>query len=148
MSFNRIQVYGFLGRDPELRYTPSGAAVCNFSIASTEKAGDREFTVWFKVQAWSKLAELCNEYLAKGKPVIVYGALRQEEYTDREGTQRTNLLINASEIHFVSGGSRSDSSDSQSEDNTASKAATAAQAPAGKKGSGKKVEEDDSEIPF
>src|SRR5215470_9000323 len=106
MSFNKITIVGYLGRDPELRYTPQGKAVCNMSIATTEKRKDTsgqtdEHTIWFRVTAWGRQAELAAEYLAKGKQVYVEGRLRREEYTDREGVQRTSLEVNASDIQFL-----------------------------------------------
>ncbi|MGE0101010.1 MAG: single-stranded DNA-binding protein [Blastocatellales bacterium] len=106
-SFNKIIIVGYLGRDPEMRYTPQGTAVCNFSIATTEKrrdkAGDnQDVTTWFRVNAWNKLAELANQYLSKGKQVYVEGRLRQDEYTDRDGNRRQTLEVTATEIHFLS----------------------------------------------
>jgi single-strand DNA-binding protein len=93
MSFNKITIVGYLGRDPELRYTPQGTALCKMSIATTEKrknvAGEtEEHTTWFRVTAWGRQAELANEYLAKGRQVYVEGRFRLEEYTDREGQKR------------------------------------------------------------
>jgi single-strand DNA-binding protein len=106
MSFNKITIVGYLGRDPELRYTPQGTAVCNMSIATTEKRRDassetEEHTIWFRVTAWGRQAELAAEYLAKGRQVYVEGRLRREEYTDREGVQRVSLEVNASDIQFL-----------------------------------------------
>jgi single-strand DNA-binding protein len=114
MSFNKITIVGYLGRDPELRYTPQGTAVCNMSIATTEKRRDasgetEEHTIWFRVTAWGRQAELAAEYLAKGRQVYVEGRLRREEYTDREGIQRTSLEVNASDIQFL--GQRADTAD-------------------------------------
>jgi single-strand DNA-binding protein len=106
MSFNKITIVGYLGRDPELRYTPQGTAVCNFSVATTEKRRNargqtEEHTIWFRVTAWGRQAEVANEYLAKGRQVYVEGRLRLEEYTDREGNPRTSAEVNASDIHFL-----------------------------------------------
>jgi single-strand DNA-binding protein len=106
MSFNKITIVGYLGRDPELRYTPQGTAVCNFSVATTEKRRNargetEEHTLWFRVAAWGRQAEVANEYLAKGRQVYVEGRLRVEEYTDRDGNPRTSLEVNASDIHFL-----------------------------------------------
>src|SRR5215470_9430166 len=106
MSFNKITIVGYLGRDPELRYTPQGTAVCNFSVATTEKRRNargetEEHTTWFRVAAWGRQAEVANEYLAKGRQVYVEGRLRLEEYTDREGNPRTSAEVNASDIHFL-----------------------------------------------
>lgn len=121
MSFNKIIVIGNLGRDPELRYTPQGNAVCDFSVATSEKRRDKagemqEQTIWFRVTTWGKQAEIASKYLTKGKPVYVEGRLRTSEWTDRDGKNRFGLEINASDLHFISGG-QSDhlSSDSSSE---------------------------------
>lgn len=105
-SFNKITIVGYLGRDPELRYTPQGTAVCNFSVATTEKRKDRagemqEVTTWFRISVWGRQAELANQYLAKGRQVYVEGRLRQEEYTDREGNRRTALEVSATDLQFL-----------------------------------------------
>ena len=118
MSFNKITIVGYLGRDPELRYTPQGTAVCNFSVATTEKRKNargeqEEHTIWFRIAAWGRQAELVAEYLVKGKQVYVEGRLRREEYTDREGIQRTSLEVNASDIHFL--GQRGDATNGAAE---------------------------------
>jgi single-strand DNA-binding protein len=110
-SFNRIMIVGYLGRDPEIRYTPQGQAVCNFSIATTERRKDntgelQDLTTWFKITVWGRQAEVANQYLSKGKQVYVEGRLRQTEYTDREGMKRTTLEVNATDVQFL--GSRGD----------------------------------------
>ncbi len=106
-SFNKIMIVGYLGRDPEIRYTPQGTAVCNFSIATTEKRKDKtgemqDSTTWFRVTLWGRQAEVANQYLSKGKQVYVEGRLRMEEYTDRDGNRRSALEVNASDIQFLS----------------------------------------------
>jgi len=106
MSFNKITIVGYLGRDPELRYTPQGTAVCKLSVATTERrrgsSGEsEEYTTWFRVTVWGRQAELANEYLSKGRQVYVEGRLRMEEYTDREGAQRISLEVNATDIQFL-----------------------------------------------
>jgi len=111
-SFNKITIVGYLGRDPELRYTPQGTAVCNTSVATTERrknvTGEYEdHTTWFRVTLWNRQAELANEYLAKGRQVYIEGRLRQEEYTDREGNRRVSLEVTATEMQFL--GRREDS---------------------------------------
>jgi single-strand DNA-binding protein len=110
-SFNKIVIVGYLGRDPEIRYTAQGTAVCNFTIATTEKRKDRageaqDVTTWFRVAAWGRQAEVANQYLTKGKQVYVEGRLRQEEYTDRDGVRRQTLEVTATDIQFL--GSRTD----------------------------------------
>ena len=88
-SFNKITIVGYLGRDPVLRYTPTGQAVCDFSVATTEKRGGNaggdapEITTWFRITLWGKQAETANQYLSKGKQVYVEGRLRQNEYATR-----------------------------------------------------------------
>ncbi len=106
MSFNKITIVGYLGQDPTLRYTPQGTAVCNFSVATTEKRKNgrgevEEHTIWFRITAWGRQAEVAAEYLAKGRQVYVEGRLRLEQYTDREGNPRTSPEVNASDIHFL-----------------------------------------------
>lgn len=106
-SFNQISICGYLGRDPELRHTPQGLAVANFSIASTEKRKEgsesQEITTWFRVTLWGKQAEVAAEYLRKGSHVYVTGSVRLNEYTDREGTARVSLEVNASAFHMLGG---------------------------------------------
>lgn len=105
-SFNKIFIVGYLGADPQIRYTPQGQAVCNFSIATTERKKDntgefQDLTTWFKITLWGRQAEVANQYLSKGKQVYVEGRLRQTEYTDREGMKRTTLEVNATDIQFL-----------------------------------------------
>ena len=106
MSFNKITIVGFLGRDPELRYTPQGTAVCKMSVATTERSktaiGETDDdTTWFRVTVWGRQAELANEYLGKGRQVYVEGRLRLEEYADREGNQRISPEVTATDIQFL-----------------------------------------------
>lgn len=101
-SFNKIIIVGYLGRDPESRFTGQGTQVCSFSIATTEKKGQDEVTTWFRVTAWGKLAELCQQYLAKGKQVYIEGRVRLDGYTDKEGNQRQSLEVTASDVRFLS----------------------------------------------
>jgi single-strand DNA-binding protein len=105
-SFNKITIVGYLGRDPELRYTPQGTPVCNFSIATTERRKDKsgefqDLTTWFKVTFWGRQAEVASQYLTKGKQVYVEGRLTQSEWQDREGSTRTTLEVNGSDLQFI-----------------------------------------------
>jgi single-strand DNA-binding protein len=106
-SFNKITIVGYLGRDPELRYTPQGVAVCNISVATTERRKDprtgepQDQTTWFKISLWRRQAEIANQYLSKGKQVYIEGRLRQEEYTDRDGVKRTSLVVDATDMQFL-----------------------------------------------
>lgn len=99
-SFNKITVVGYLGRDPEIRYLADGTAICNFSVATTEKRKDatgepRETTTWFRVSVFGRQADACNQYLSKGSQVFVEGRLSQQEYTDRDGNNRASLEVRA-----------------------------------------------------
>lgn len=109
MSFNKIIIVGNLGKDPELRYTPQGSAVCNFSIATNEKRKDKQgqlqdVTTWFKVTLWNKTAEAASKYLVKGSPVYIEGRLSIEEWEDRDGNRRYTLNVNGSDMQFISSG--------------------------------------------
>ena len=152
MSFNKIIIVGNLGRDPELRYTPQGTAVCNFSVATNErrrdKAGEQQdITTWFRVNAWGRQAENVSKYLAKGRRVYVEGRLHVEEWTDRDGKQRYTLEVNASDVQFLdSAGDVEGIPVRQSEQS----APPASRAAAGGGGGGRPSEPDieDDEIPF
>lgn len=114
MSFNKVIIVGNLGRDPELRYTPQGTAVCNFSMATTEKRRDKsgefqDVTTWFRVTLWDKKAEVAAKYLQKGKPVYIEGRLKVDEWTDRDGKERYTLDVTATDMQFIGSASDRDS---------------------------------------
>jgi single-strand DNA-binding protein len=105
-SFNKITIVGYLGRDPEIRYTSDGTPVCSFTVATTErkkdKSGDfQDVTTWFRITAWRRLAEIANQYLSKGKQVYIEGKLSQSEYQDKDGNTRTTLEVNCSDLQFI-----------------------------------------------
>ena len=109
---NKIIVIGHLGRDPEMRYLPSGGGVTSFSVASsrryTTSAGEqREETEWFNCSAFGRLADTCNQYLTKGKQVYVEGRLSSRTYQTQSGETRHSNDINVNEIQFL--GQRGDS---------------------------------------
>lgn len=111
MSFNKIVLIGNLGKDPELRYTPQGDAVCSFSIATNERKKDKsgefqDVTTWFKVTLWRNMAENAAKYLAKGRQVYIEGRLQVEEWTDRDNKDRFTLAVQATDMQFI--GSRGD----------------------------------------
>lgn len=121
MSFNKIIVVGNLGRDPELRYTPQGSAVCSFSVATSEKRRDKggdmqDITTWFRVTLWNKQAELASKYLTKGNSVYIEGRLRIEEWTDKDGKNRSTLEVNGTDMQFI-GGARAEGYSSDAENN-------------------------------
>jgi single-strand DNA-binding protein len=108
-SVNKVILVGNLGRDAELRYTPSGAAVAKFSLATTEmwndKAGQRqERTEWHNIDLWGKQAETLSEYLVKGKQVYVEGRLQTDEYTDKEGVKRKSTKVRCDRVVLLGGG--------------------------------------------
>lgn len=109
MSFNKITIIGNLGRDPELRYTPQGTAVCDFSVAvndrKRDKAGEwQDVTTWFKITFWGKQAENASKYLTKGRQAYIEGRLQVEEWTDRDGNSRYTLAVQGSDIQFLGDG--------------------------------------------
>lgn len=106
MSVNKVIILGRLGSDPELKYTPGGAAVCGFSVATTESYDDKqgqkkESTEWHKVVVWGKLAELCNQYLAKGRQVYLEGSLKTRSWDHKDGSKRYTTEIVAKTVQFV-----------------------------------------------
>src|SRR5262249_5186351 len=108
-SVNKVILVGNLGRDAELRYTPGGAAVSKFSIATTEvwndKGGQRqERTEWHNIDLWGKQAESLSEYLVKGKQVYVEGRLQTDEYTDKEGVKRKSTRVRCDRVVLLGGG--------------------------------------------
>src|ERR1041385_2166066 len=108
-SVNKVILVGNLGRDAELRYTPGGAAVSKFSLATTETWNDKsgqkqERTEWHNIDIWGKQAETLTEYLRKGKQVYVEGRLQTDEYTDKEGIKRKSTKIRGDRIVLLGGG--------------------------------------------
>jgi single-strand DNA-binding protein len=123
MSFNKIILVGNLGRDPELRYTPQGTPVCDFSMATNERRKDKggemqDVVTWFRITMWGRMAETASQYLTKGRQVYIEGRLRLEEWKDRDGKDRTTLEVHATDMQFIGGGNKD-------EDRPATKAAAA-----------------------
>jgi single-strand DNA-binding protein len=109
MSVNKAILVGRLGQNPEVRYTPSGAAVGNFSVATneawTDKQGQKqERTEWHRVVVWGKLAELCSQYLTKGRQVYVEGRLQTRQWQDKDGQTKYTTEIQAQTVQFLGGG--------------------------------------------
>jgi single-strand DNA-binding protein len=107
MSVNKAVILGRLGQNPELKYTPSGSAVCTFSVATseswTDKAGTKqEKTEWHRAVVWGKLAEVCNLYLSKGKQVFLEGKLATRSWDDpKDGTKRYTTEVIVSNVQFI-----------------------------------------------
>ena len=110
-SVNKVIIVGNLGKDPETRFMPDGKAVCNFSVATTDKWTDKatnekkEATEWHRVSSFGRLAEICGEYLKKGSQVYIEGKLRTRKWQDKEGQDRYTTEIIADAMQML--GSRS-----------------------------------------
>jgi single-strand DNA-binding protein len=107
-SVNRVILIGNLGRDPEVRYLPSGDAVANFSIATTEKWKDKngemqEQTEWHRISFFGRQAEICGEYLRKGSSVYIEGRLQTRKWTDKDGNERTTTEIRGDRMQMLGG---------------------------------------------
>ncbi len=107
-SVNKVILVGNLGRDPELRYTPGGSAVANFTLATNEKWRDKdgnnqERTEWHRIVVWNRTAENCAQYLHKGSSVYLEGKLQTREWEDKDGHKRYTTEINALTVQFLGG---------------------------------------------
>ncbi len=104
---NKVLLIGRLGRDPEVRYTPDGTAIANFSIATSEewkdkKTGEKqERTEWHRIVAFRRLGEICGEYLSKGRQVYVEGRLQTRDWQDKDGNKRYTTEIVASQMQML-----------------------------------------------
>lgn len=104
---NKVILIGRLGRDPEIRYTPDGTAIANFSIATSEEWKDKgsgekkERTEWHRIVAYRKLAEICGEYLSKGKQVYIEGRIQTREWEDKDKNKRYTTEIVASQMQML-----------------------------------------------
>jgi len=118
-GINKAILIGRLGSDPEIRYTPSGVAVANFSVATSEEWKDKdtgekkERTEWHRIVAWRRLGEICGEYLSKGKQVYVEGRIQTSSWEDKDGNKRYKTEIVANDVQFLGSRDMSDSARSQ-----------------------------------
>jgi len=129
--YQQITLIGNLGNDPEMRYLPNGTPVCSFSLAInrswTNSDGQKQDkTTWYRVTCWRKLAEVCTQYLAKGRQVMVVGDdVEARAYTDRSGENRASLEVTAREVKFLGGrndtgnGYNADPTEGETTDDTA-----------------------------
>ena len=102
-GLNKVMIIGYLGKDPEMRYTPSGSPVTTFNVATdrswnTSDGERRTETEWFNIVAWGSLAEICNQYLTKGRQVYIDGRLQSRSWNDKEGNQHTSIEVVANEM--------------------------------------------------
>jgi single-strand DNA-binding protein len=154
-SVNKVILVGNLGKDPESRFLPDGGAVCNFSIATTDKWKDKsgeqqERTEWHRISTFNKLAEICGEYLKKGSQVYVEGRLQTRKWQDKEGQDKYTTEVIADRMQML--GSRAGGSESMGRSEPRAAAATSAPSggakPAVKKGGGASFDDMDDDIPF
>ncbi len=155
-SVNKVILIGNLGKDPEVRYAPSGSAICNVSIATSrqwkDKAGEKkEETEWHRVVFYDRMAEIAGEYLKKGRPVYVEGRLKYGKYTDKDGVERYTTDIIATEMQLLGGREGGGSGDdeggySRSREGAPSRAAAPSRAPAAKPAGN--FDDMDDDIPF
>ena len=133
-SVNKVILVGNLGKDPEAKYLPSGDAVTNFTIATTEswkdkKSGDKqEATEWHRISTFGKLAEICAEYLKKGSSVYIEGSIKTRKWQDKEGVDRYSTEIKADRMQMLGGKTQADAPEPRA--------------------TGKKTNDDDSDVPF
>jgi single-strand DNA-binding protein len=108
---NKTILIGNLGADPELRHTPSGASVCNFSVATneswTDKSGEKqERTEWHRIVVWGRMGEACSKHLSKGRQVYVEGRIQTRKWDDKDGITRYLTEIVAQHVQFLGGNGR------------------------------------------
>lgn len=152
-SVNRVILIGNLGKDPETRYAPSGDAMCNITVATSESWKDKqsgekkELTEWHRVAFFGKLAEIAGQYLKKGSQVYIEGSLRTRKWTDKDGVERYTTEISADTMKML--GSKSDGSDIPRNIPPANPSGhSASNPPPPKPASGGGFDDFDSDIPF
>src|SRR5712692_5892173 len=112
-SVNKVILVGRLGKDPELKYTASGTPFCRFSMATDDVWNDKasgerqEKTEWHNIVVWDRLAEICNQYLTKGRMVYIEGSLQTREWDDQEGNKRKTTEVRARDMVLLGGGGQS-----------------------------------------
>ena len=152
-SVNKVILIGRLGKDPELKYTPSGAPVATFSLATDENFKDRtgeqqRRTEWHRIVAWNKLAEICGEYLTKGKQVYIEGSIRSRQWQDQAGNKRTSYEIIANQMQMLGAKADSERAAGGSQDRPAPERHTASGPPSGEPLPPSEPEISDEDIPF
>ena len=156
-SVNKVILIGNLGRDPEVRYAPSGAAICNVTIATSRQwkdktSGERqEETEWHRIALFDRLAEVAGEYLKKGRPVYIEGRLKTRKYTDKDGVEKYTTEIVASDMQLLGGREGGGGGDDMGSPAPAPRSAPAPRAPAASKPAAKSstgFDDMDDDIPF
>jgi len=128
-SINKVILVGRLGRDPEMKYTSGGTPFCRFSIATDDAWTDKgsgekqERTEWHSIVVWDRLAEICNQYLTKGRLVYIEGSLQTREWDDKEGVKRKTTEVRARDMVMLGGGPGGEGGTSSRSDSGASASA-------------------------
>jgi single-strand DNA-binding protein len=151
-GYANVTIVGNLGRDPEMRYSKNGNAFTKFSVAVNSRVADQSETVnWYNITCFGKLAEITNNYLKRGNPVLVNGSLQLEYFTKRNGEPGHSLAVVAQNVHFLGDdtGNKAENGDTRTDTNTRTNTNTRTGTGTGEvyDGSGNVIEDDD-EIPF
>jgi single-strand DNA-binding protein len=150
----KIQIIGNVGRDPEQRYTPSGTMVVTFTVAVNNRRRNpdgsfQEETEWFRVSTFGRLAEVCQQYVAKGNQIYVEGRLRVDRWTGQDGQPRTTLDVLANDVQFIGARVRDEDLDRAGGEGLDRPAAQPAQRPAAARGAPTELDQSDLEdLPF
>ena len=115
-SLNSVSIIGNVGKEAEMRFTPSGKPVTSFSVAVNSKYGENESTEWFNIVAWNKLAETCNQYLTKGQQVFVEGRLQTRSWEAQDGEKKYRTEIIANRVLFLGQRKKEEDIELESED--------------------------------
>ena len=147
---NKVILIGNLGKDPELKYTPSGSAVATFSLATTERWADKsgqrqDRTEWHNIVAWGKLAELCNQYLKKGRSAYIEGRISTRSWDDKDGNKKYKTEIVALTVQFLGGPGNAGSVSGSENEMPSEQQAPSYDAPSSVSERGAAIEED---LPF
>ena len=151
-SLNKVQIIGNLGKDPEVRYLPSGDAVANITVATTEKWKDKqsgeltEKTEWHRINFFGKLAEIAGQYLKKGSSVYVEGSIHTRKWTDKDGQEKYSTEIRADSMQMLGG--RQDGGAPSQAAQAPRQAAPQRQAPVPSQSSGSGFDDMSDDIPF
>lgn len=152
-SVNKVILIGNLGNDPDMRYLPSGDAVANLSIATTDKYKDKngemqEVTEWHRVSFFGKTAEICGQYLKKGSSVYVEGSIRTRKWQDKEGNDRYTTEIRGDRMQMLGARPSGGTADMDSAPRTASRPSSNSQSPAPASSGGSGFDDFEDDIPF
>jgi len=112
-NLNRVEIIGNVGKEPEMRFTPTGKPVISFSVAVNSKFGESETTEWFSIVAWNKLAETCNQYLTKGQQVFVEGRLQTRSWEGDDGAKHYKTEVIANKVLFLGQRKQEESEDKE-----------------------------------